>query len=488
MRARNVAWMGLLWALAVLGFQLLVSARYAPERPDRVLTWTADETGAHSHDQQPYLLEPFMRQFVAWDSEFYLSIAIHGYDDPAVRSVDVASRQLSLNYAFFPFYPAVVRVVARPLSILTNRIAAATLAGVIVSVLGAIGAAMSLFLLVRADRLAGGAVKPAPPGPPLAPGQAPPPAPSDDLAGGAMKPAPPGPPLAPGQAHPPAPSDDLAGGAMKPAPPGPPLAPGQAHPPAPSLAIPGDQDDRRAWKTAFFFLIFPTSFFLAQVYTEGLFTGLAFGSIALAYRRQIGWAAFLAVLATWTRAVGVFLVIPVAWACWEEHRARGGDRAALAAVLFALAPVAAFLLWWLSPLGRNFGEVEREFFGRGAFHLRDSAASWGHALAQLRTGRPEARVYYGIELSATAGAIAACLLTLRRMPGVSLFGLAALLIPLTSGEAQGFDRFVLAVPSLFVVLGGMGERSEVLDRAWTVVSVLLLGMLASLFTFDFWVA
>ncbi len=399
MRARSVALLALLWGLALVGFQLVVSARYAPERPDRALEWTPYETGAGSHDRQPYLLEPFMRQFVAWDSEFYLSIAIHGYDDPAVRSVDVGGRQVSLNYAFFPLYPAVVRVVAAPLAPFLDRIAAATLAGVLVSILGAIAAAVSLFLLVRADA-----------------------------------------------------------------------------------------SEARAWKAAFFFLVFPTGFFLVQVYTEGLFTGLAFASLALARHRRIGWAAFLAVMATWTRPVGGCLVLPLAWACLEEYRDRGRDRAALASFLFALAPVAAFLLWRLSPLGRNFTDVEREFFHRGAFQLRDSAASWGHALAWLVGGRPESRVYYAMEIAATAGALAACLATLRRMPGASLFGLAAILVPLTSGEAQGFVRFVLPVPSLFALLGGMGERSEALDRVWTTASVLLLGMLASLFTFDLWVA
>lgn len=186
--------------------------------------------------------------------------------------------------------------------------------------------------------------------------------------------------------------------------------------------------------------------------------------------------------------MGVCLVIPLAWACWEDYRARGRDRAAMAAFLFALAPVAAFLVWRLSPLGVNFGEVEREFFHRGAFQLRESLESWSHALAQLRWGRPESRVYYAIELAAIGGGLAACFLTLRRMPGVSLFGLAVIGISLTSGVAQGMHRYILAVPSVFLMLGGMGERSEALDRAWTVASVLLFGMMASLFTFDFWVA
>lgn len=399
MRARGVLGLGLLWAVTVVGFQLIVNARFAPERPDRVLGWTAAESGARSHDAQVYLLEPFLRESVAWDSEFYLSIAIRGYDDPAVRAVDVDGRKVSLNYAFFPLYPAAIRTVAAPLSGFVNRIAAATLAGVLLSILGALAGAVALYALVRADF-----------------------------------------------------------------------------------------SEARAWKSAFFFLAFPTSFFLAQVYTEGLFVGLAFGAMALARHRRLGWAALLAVLATWTRAVGVCLVLPLAWAWLEEWRASGRRRAIAVQVLFALAPIAAFLAWKLSPLGQSFDAVERAHFQRGALDVGASMRSWAGAISQLAHGRAQTRIQYGLELAALAAGLGASLATLRRWPGPSLFGLAAMLLPLTSGVAQGLPRFVLAVPSVFAVLGGMGERSEVADRAWTVASVLLLGLLTSLYTFDFWVA
>lgn len=399
MRLRSVVAMGVLWAIAVVGFQLVVSARFAPERPDRVLGWTAAETGPHSHDQQPYLLEPLLRQFTAWDSEFYLSISTRGYDDPAVRFVEVDGRKVSLAYAFLPLYPAAMRVVALPLGLALNRVAAASLAGVLVSILGALAGAAALFSLVCAQGSS------------------------------------------------------------------------EAH----------------AWKSAFFFLAFPTSFFFAQVYTEGLFVGLAFGALALARHRRLGWAALLAVLATWTRGVGVCLVLPLAWAARAEWRARGG-RAALPALAFAAAPLAAFALWKLSPLGRNFSVVEEEFYGRTTFELVRSARSWAHAALELWRGPPATRVQYGLELAALVGGVWACLATLRRFPGEALFGLATLGVAFGSGVAQGLPRYLLSVPSVFIALGGLGERSEAFDRGWTTASLLLLGMLATLFTFDFWVA
>ena len=61
-------------------------------------------------------------------------------------------------------------------------------------------------------------------------------------------------------------------------------------------------------RAALYLILFPTGFFLAQVYTEGLFVGLAFSSLALVRRKQWLWAALLAVAATWTRTVGIALV------------------------------------------------------------------------------------------------------------------------------------------------------------------------------------
>ncbi len=53
---------------------------------------------------------------------------------------------LSLNYAFFPFYPWVMWVFTQPLKLIgLNLIATATLAGVIVSALGALLAMLALY-------------------------------------------------------------------------------------------------------------------------------------------------------------------------------------------------------------------------------------------------------------------------------------------------------------------------------------------------------
>jgi hypothetical protein len=46
---------------------------------------------------------------------------------------------------------------------------------------------------------------------------------------------------------------------------------------------------------------------------------------------------------------------------------------------------------------------------------------------------------------------------------------------------------VLAVPAIFLMRAWFGRR-VVFDRAWLVANTLLMGMLAKLFTFGFWVS
>jgi hypothetical protein len=112
---------------------------------------------------------------------------------------------------------------------------------------------------------------------------------------------------------------------------------------------------------------------------------------------------------------------------------------------------------------------------------------WGQALQTLAQDNSQAKVYYALEFAAIFLAVAACLLLFRERPEISAFGLAMVFFSLTSGVPQGMIRYVLAAPAMFWMLARWG-KSPVFDRIWILVSVLLLGMEAMLFSFNFWVA
>lgn len=398
-----VIWLA--WVVILLSYQAAIAARFTLQKPDNVLPWTARATSGYWGDR-PYLKEPFMNAQVAWDSEFYLSIAINGYDDPAIRTIPpqpgVApplNRPLSLSYAFFPVYPFLIRLVSFPLSILgLSAIATATLAGVLVSISGALAGMLALYDLVKREISEAGGVR-----------------------------------------------------------------------------------------AAFYLIAFPTGFVLAQVYTEGVFLGFAYGCLAMLERRRWWVAALLAAIATLTRAVGVTLFIPLALAWVMEWQRHGNQlsKKLLAHGLLAFAPLLAYLGWRISFLGGAFNIVEKQFFKCEPFALSRAWSAWKDGFWALLGNNPQTTVYFLIEFGAIALGLIACTLTLRRYPGTSVYGFLIIAISMTCGVAQGMHRYVLAVPSIFLVLSQWGENTA-FDRAWSLASILLMGMLATLFTFDMW--
>lgn len=396
----------LAWGACLLAFQELVVARLQPDRPDHVLVWTAEETGVRRFGGRPYLAEPTLNTHVAFDSEYYVSIAVVGYDDPEVPQYEGPDGDVPLNYAFMPAYPFTMRVVAAPLGWLgMEPIPAAVVAGVAVSLAATLVAMLALYSLARRHLGAGGGLR-----------------------------------------------------------------------------------------AAFYLLIFPSGFFLAQVYSEALFLALAFGALALVADRRPLPAGLLAIVAVLTRPVGIALVLPIgiglvdAILRWRRSGAAAppwGDFARWSAAL--MAPVVAYLVWSSSTLGRTFETVQREYFGRGLLNIHAAWDGWSNAIAGFGEALPATRFYYGLEVAAVVLALVACVWAFRRWPAASSLGLAALLISLTSGEPQGMIRYALAVPPIFLLLGRLGEH-PVFDRGWTVLSLLLMGLLAIVYSFDFWVA
>lgn len=431
MRPRRIivlTWLA--WAVIVIGFQGLATARLELQYPDRAQAWTTEFTGEGYQEGHIYLLEPFMNNQVAWDSEYYLAIAVGGYNDPnsphltpqgvqiSVRDHTVTqsgssfNESISLSYAFFPFYPLMIRIFAFPLQVLgLNAIATATLAGVIVSGLGTLLGMLALYDLTR-------------------------------------------------------------------------------H----SLGEAG------ALRAAYYLIIFPTGFFLIQVYTEGLFVGLAFGCLAMLKRKHWLLAALLGVAATMTRAVGVLLVIPMAitwlrsgeWLDLDLERGqifhKGIPLRPLAHGLLAVSPLIAFTIWKFSYWGLAFDYIESNHYQRGFLQLGYAFTAWSQALQFMLDGsNSQSTAYYLTEFLGLAIGVIACIVTLRTHPEIAWFSIAVILISWGSGPAQGIHRYILGAPAVFIALARWGDH-PVFDRAWTLLSLLLMGLLAMLFAFNMWVA
>jgi hypothetical protein len=404
--AYNIVLFWLAWVTIILSFQWIVTTRLEIKHPDLADFWTKSQTRPSSNEGKIYLLEPFMNRQVAWDSEYYIGIAVGGYDDPeAVVVIDSENGQSVIkNYNFFPFYPYVMRVFAMPLKLLEiNPIAAASLTGVVVAALGTLAGLLALWDLTR-----------------------------------------------------------------------------------PYF------EEEDAYRTVFYTLIFPTAFFFVMVYTEGLFIGLAFGALALSKRGHWGWASILGVLAAWTRAHGAALALPLLlfWLMQIKWREALKPQMTWKWVLrgaLALLPLAGYLLWRYSALGIGWAALQELQFGRGLLSLGKSVEAWMFAFDYARAGGDgHGQIYFAIDVGAVLLAFIASLWLVRRDPAAALFSLAIVLLSVFSGSAGSMARYMLIVPALYIFLAQLG-KNKTFDRAWTVFSILLLGMEASLFAADMWV-
>jgi hypothetical protein len=399
------------WAIIVIAFQAWMHARVTPQWPDKSLSWTTDFTGPDYQQGQKYLLEPFMNNQVAWDSEYYLAIGVGGYDDPATDFVDPPENQITLSYSFLPFYPLLIRLFAVPLSLLgLNSVATATLAGVIVSALGALGAMFALYDLTR---------------------------------------------------------DSL----------------GEAG----------------ALRTAFYLIIFPTGFFLVQVYTEGVFVGLAFGCLAMLRRKKWLLAGILASCTVLTRAVGVAIFVPlfVNWLRtgdwmdldleWRQLFHQGIPLPSLGRALLVFVPLITFFIWKFSYYGLAFDFVEKQIYGSTFMDLGRAFFTWAEAWRSIFMGIPERAANYILVFFIFVLGLIACIKTLKSYPEAAWFSLAVIIISFGSGPPSGMHRYILTTPAIFIYLARLG-RDPVFDRAWTILSILWMGALAALFALDMWVA
>jgi hypothetical protein len=255
-----------------------------------------------------------------------------------------------------------------------------------------------------------------------------------------------------------------------------------------------------ALRATFYLLIFPTSFFFIQIYTEGLFVGLAFACLAMLKRKNWLAAAVLGVCATMTRAVGIALVIPmlISWIRvgewvdidleWRQIFHEGIPLRPLYRFLLAVSPLIAFLIWKVSYLGLAFDYIESNFFGRGFLSLGYAFYAWAEAFRTMLAGtNPQHTAYYITEFLGLAIGVAACAATAKTHPEIAWFSIAIVLISWGSGPAQGIHRYVLGAPAVFIALARWG-KNPVFDRAWTMLSILLMGLLATLYAFNMWVA
>ena len=262
--------------------------------------------------------------------------------------------------------------------------------------------------------------------------------------------------------------------------------------------------ERAAKGTILTLAFFPTAFFLNAAYTESLFLALSAGSLwAIRVKRNLLLACILAGLATATRNVGIFLVVPLMF----EWIAQGGikePRERWRGLYLAIAP--AGLIVYMGYLWIKFGDPllfysSQKYWKREATAPLDTATrAWATAVEGVNILRdpgllanPAAQNFANhleransfYNLAFLIFAVVVLLAGVRKLPlSLTIYSLLLIVPPALFGTPDiplmGIPRYVLVAFPVFIVLGLLARR-KLLFYGWLILSAIMSIILCALF-------
>jgi hypothetical protein len=170
---------------------------------------------------------------------------------------------------------------------------------------------------------------------------------------------------------------------------------------------------------------------------------------------------------------------------WRQIYFKGIPWRVIGSALIILAPLIAFFGWRISYFGMAFSAIEAQFFGRGLLSFGMAFITWSSAFRDLFGSNSQASAYYLIEWGGIILGFTACIAGIKRYPDLAWYGLVVVFLSFTSGPAQGMHRYILAAPPVFLFLSELG-KNQAFDRIWSLASILLMGILTMLYTFNMW--
>jgi len=250
------------------------------------------------------------------------------------------------------------------------------------------------------------------------------------------------------------------------------------------------------------FLLFPTSFYLVSVYSEGLFLALVFSSFWFARKNRWLVAGLVGAVASATRPVGIFLLPALLIEWWETKLKTQNSKLKTLEVKdwvdfgsVFLVPVG--LVAYMIYLQQHFGDVLMFLHSQPAFGADRSDRivllyqvfwRYGKMLATVQLG---SLLYFRV-LQELISSVVFLILGIASFKKVRLsyavFAILSFITPTLTGTFSSMPRYVLVMFPAFILLGKWFENRNRLWRFWIVSSVILLIIDVSLFLTGRWVA
>lgn len=230
-------------------------------------------------------------------------------------------------------------------------------------------------------------------------------------------------------------------------------------------------------------LLFPTSYYLSMVYAESLFLLLTVGAFAAATRQKWWLVGLLGGFAAATRVTGIFLIIPLALAWWQQQPRR--------------LKQGAWLLLIPAGLGGYMGYLAAAF--GDAFLFSKAHTAWGRADSLLAMGTNLGALLHNplaflptigsrIDLAFMGMAFVLWLISLRRQPlDYTVAMLIAMALPIATFLLTSFPRHIIVTFPFFIALALLQKNRAVRWSIWILLALIQIFFLIR-FSLNYWVA
>ena len=257
-----------------------------------------------------------------------------------------------------------------------------------------------------------------------------------------------------------------------------------------------DYPDIVAWRTLFFTLMFPASFFFSALYTESyLLLGFA-GTLYHARRGQFLLAGAFGIFTGLTKLIGIVLVIPVGLELIKQGHLRFSREHLCPWLGTALVPMGGFA--YLASIHIRYGDFREYFEAQGHWYRETfSPEPFVAFLNVLRREPPAEFPYYPANITPLHGMFtvqdvgalliflaAGVYLWFRVRPSYGALVLAGAMVPALSGTPLALNRYMAILFPVFILIATI--RWEPLRLAVAIIFGLGLMFTTYLFVNGLW--
>ncbi len=240
-----------------------------------------------------------------------------------------------------------------------------------------------------------------------------------------------------------------------------------------------DFDEKLCIRAVFFMLIFPGSFYFTVIYSESIYLLTSALSFYYIIKRKWWAAGFAGMLCALARPVGFLILIPMAIEYLSERKKN--------------VNILSFLLVPLGPAGLMF--YHKIKLGN-AFVFFNSGEAVGHNFGEVRifqfnriNAPLSAYINVGIDIVIVLAVIACIIVLIRNRTRLAyvIYCMFAFFLPILSmGKLNGTNRYAVVLFPLFLVPALISKRSESFNMIYGLISILVLGLLTTLFVQFYW--